>query len=349
MVTIGVDPHKKTHSAVAVDAVGAALGERTELAQRDGFGALLGWARSLFDLERVWVIEDCRHVSGALERFLLDHGETVVRLPPGLMAGARRSVRERGKSDPIDALAVARAALREGIDTLPAARLAGVELEIRQLAVHRERLVDARRRLINELRWQLHDLWPEWEIPKRVLIGAGWQQQVARRLRGAEQTARVRIARDEIRRISDLTRTINQLHDELAVLVAKTAPQLLAEHGLGALTAAKLIGEIAGIERFTSDAQLARLAGCAPIPVSSGRTDRHRLDRGGNRQLNHAIHMLALSKIRHDPTTALYITKQRQRGKTNREAIRCLKRHLTRRVYNLLRNPTTTPTTLCLT
>ena len=181
-----------------------------------------------------------------------------------------------------------------------------------------------------------------------MLIGAGWQAQVARRLRRAEPTARVRIARDEIRRIADLTATINQLHDELAVLVARVAPQLLAEHGLGALTAAKLIGEIAGIER-TSDAQLARLAGCAPIPVSSGRTDRHRLDRGGNRQLNHAIHMLALSKIRHDPQTALYIAKQRQRGKTNREAIRCLKRHLARRIYNLLRDPRQIPTTVCLT
>jgi transposase len=349
MVTIGVDPHKKTHSAVAVDVVGAALDGRTESAKSDGFGELLIWARQLPDRERVWVIEDCRHVSGPLERFLLDRGETVVRLPPRLMAGARQSVRERGKSDPIDALAVARAALREGLDTLPAARLAGVELEIRQLAVHRERLVDARTRLINELRWQLHDLWPEWEIPKRVLIGGRWQQQVARRLARAEQTARVRIARDEIRRIADLTRTINQLHQELAHLVAQTAPQLLAERGLGALTAAKLIGEIAGIDRFTTDAQLARLAGCAPIPVSSGRTDRHRLDRGGNRQLNHAIHMLALSRIRHDPQTALYIAKQRRNGKTNREAIRNLKRHLTRRVYNLLRNPDQTPTTVCLT
>ena len=349
MVTIGVDPHKKTHSAVAVDAVGAVLDGRSEPAKRDGFGELLTWARGLRDAERVWVIEDCRHVSGPLERFLLDRGEMVVRLPPGLMAGARHSVRERGKSDPIDALAVARAALREGIDTLPAARLAGVELEIRQLAVHRQRLVDARTRLINELRWQLHDLWPEWEIPKGVLIGAGWQQQVAGRLQQAEPTVRVRIARDEIRRIADLTRTINELHDELALLVAQAAPQLLAEHGLGVLTAAKLIGEIAGIDRFTNDAQLARLAGCAPIPVSSGRTDRHRLDRGGNRQLNHAIHMLALSKIRHDPQTALYIAKQRQRGKTNREAIRCLKRHLIRRVYNLLRDPTIPPTTLCLT
>jgi transposase len=343
MLTIGVDPHKRTHSAVAVDQVGAEVSGVTESAVRDGFGALLRWSRSLPDPERIWVIEDCRHVSGRFERFLLDRGETIVRLPPRLMAIARETVRERGKSDPIDALAIARTALREGIENLPAARLAGSELEIRQLAVHRERLIDARTRLINDVRWQLHDLWPEWEIPQRVLVGPSWQAKVARRLQRAEATVRVRVARDEIRRIRDLTRTINELQQELLTLVEKVAPQLLAERGLGVITAAKLIGEIAGIDRFTRDAQLARLAGCAPIPVSSGRTDRYRLDRGGNRQLNHAIHMLAICKIRLDPQTALYIARQRERGKTNREAIRCLKRHLIRRVYNLLRDPNSVP------
>jgi transposase len=349
MLTIGVDPHKRTHSAVAVDEVGAEVSGITESAVADGFGALWRWSLSLPGAERVWVIEDCRHVSGWFERFLLDRGETVVRLPPRLMANAREAVRDRGKSDPIDALAIARTALREGVSSLPAARLAGPELEIRQLAVHRERLIDARTRLINELRWQLHALWPEWEIPKRVLVGPGWQAKVTRRLHRAEPVVRVRIARDEIRRIRDLTRTINELRQELVPLVDQVAPQLLAERGLGVITAAKLIGEIAGIDRFTSDAQLARVAGCAPIPVSSGRTDRYRLDRGGNRQLNHAVHMLALSKIRLDPQTAVYIARQRQRGKTNREAIRCLKRHLIRRVYNLLRDPARVPTTLCLT
>ena len=350
MLTIGVDPHKQTHSAVAVDELGVQLATNTKPARREGFGELLAWVRSLAgEHDHVWVIEDCRHVSGPLERFLLDHGETVVRLPPRLMAGARQSVRQRGKSDPIDALAVARAALREGVESLPAARLAGPELEIRLLVVHRQRLIDARTRLVNELRWQLHDLWPDWEIPKRVLSGTGWQQQVARRLQRAEPTARVRVARDEVRRIRDLTRTITQLHEELRGLVYQVAPQLLAEQGLGVITAAKLIGEIAGIERFASDAQLARLAGCAPIPVSSGRTDRYRLDRGGNRQLNHAVHMFAISRIRHDPQTAVYIAKLRKNGKTSKEAIRCLKRHLIRRIYRLLRTPNTVPITLCLT
>jgi transposase len=348
MLTFGVDPHKRTHSVVAVDELGVEQAANTERAVREGFASLLAWARGL-DRQRVWVLEDCRHVSGPFERFLIDHGETVVRLAPRLMADARRGVRERGKSDPIDALAVARAALREGIETLPAARLAGSELEIRLLAVHRERLVRSRTALINELRWQLHDLWPEWEIPPRSLIGPACQLRVARRLQRAEATARVRISRDLIRRIRDLSATITALHTELAALVATVAPQLLAEQGLGVITAAKLIGEIAGAGRFHTDAQLARLAGCAPIPVSSGRTDRYRLDPGGNRQLNHAVHMYALAKIRHDPHTATYIARQRSRGKTNREAIRCLKRHLIRRIYRLLRTPNTIPTTICLT
>jgi transposase len=152
-----------------------------------------------------------------------------------------------------------------------------------------------------------------------------------------------------ISRIRELTRTITLLYEQLADLVKQAAPQLLAERGLGVLSAAKLIGEIAGIDRFTSDAQLARISGCAPIPVSSGRTDRHRLDPGRNRQLNHAIHMLALTKILHDPRTAVYLAKQRHNGKSNREAIRSLKRHLVRRVYYLLHDPDRVHTTLCLT
>jgi transposase len=146
----------------------------------------------------------------------------------------------------------------------------------------------------------------------------------------------------------ELTRTITELYAQLAGLVRQVAPQLLAEKGLGVLTAAKLIGEIAGIDRFTSDAQLARISGCAPIPVSSGRTDRHRLDPGGNRQLNHAFH-IALTRILHDPRTAVYLAKQRSNGKSNREAIRSLKRHLVRRVYHLLRDPNSVPITICLT
>ncbi|MEA2183981.1 MAG: transposase [Solirubrobacteraceae bacterium] len=339
MIVIGADTHKHSHTVAAVDAAtGRACGDWTARAKRRSFDDLLRWARSV-GAERVWAIEDCRHVSGALERFLLKRGERVVRVAPKLMADARRFARERGKSDAIDAVAIARAAIREGLDTLPIARLAGRELDIRLLVDHRERLVAQRTALINDLRWHLHDLWPELEIPARVLTAGCWQERVAGRLARAEQTARVRIARDELRRIRELTRSIDALQRELAVLVAELAPQLLAEPGCGVLTAAKLVGEIAGIGRFATDAKLARIAGSAPIPASSGRTDRHRLDRGGNRQLNCALHRLAVTKGRVDPQTAAYLARKQADGKTRREALRCLKRHLARRVWRLLQTP----------
>jgi len=203
--------------------------------------------------------------------------------------------------------------------------------------------------LINELRWQLHDLWPDWEIPKRVLVHPAWQTKIAGRLRRTDTTVQVQIARDMIARIRELTRTITQLYQQLADLAKHAAPQLLAEQGLGVLIAAKLIGEIAGIDRFTSDAQLARISGCAPIPVSSGRTDRHRLDPGGNCQLNHAIHMLAVTKISHDPRTAVYLAKQRAAGRPPRTPSTASNAISLGVSTTLLHDPGSTPTTVCLT
>src|SRR3954452_11375662 len=342
MIVLGADTHKVSHTVAAVDAAtGRAEADRTVRAKRRSFDDLLQWARAL-DEERVWAIEDCRHVSGALERFLLARGERVVRVAPKLMAGARKSSRERGKSDPIDAVAIARAAIREGLDTLPVAQLAGPELDVRLLVDHRERLVGQRTALINDLRWGLHDLWPEFEIPERALIRGRWQERVGGRLARAEQTTRVRIARDELRRIRELTRAVDALQRELAVLIARLAPALLAERGCGVLTAGKLVGEIAGLGRFATDANRARTAASAPIPASSGRTDRHRLDRGGNRQLNCALHRLAISKARLDPETAAYLARKQAEGKSRREARRCLKRHLARRVWKLLQPPAPT-------
>jgi transposase len=338
MIVIGADTHKATHTVAAVkEATGRVVGDLTVRAKRRSFDDLLMWARGLEGADRVWAIEDCRHVSGALERFLLARGERVVRVPPKLMAGARKSGRERGKSDVIDAVAIARAAIREGLESLPIAQLAGLELEVRLLVDHRERLVAQRTAIINDLRWNLHDLWPEFEVPPRALIHRGWQDRVDGRLKRAEQTARVRIARDELRRIRELTRTIDALEAELAPLVAELAPDLLAERGCGVLTAAKLIGEIAGADRFATDAKLARASGAAPVPASSGNTKRHRLDHGGNRQLNCALHRLAISKARHDPDAAAYLARKQAEGKTWREAIRCLKRHLARRVLRILK------------
>jgi len=156
MIVLGADMHKLSHTIAAVAAAtGELRGERTVRVGDDGFLALLEWAREL-DGERVWALEDCRHVSGSFERFLITSGERVVRVATRLMSDARRAGRDRGKSDLVDALAVARAALREGIESLPSAQLAGVELDIRLLVDHRERLIRSRVALNNDLLWHLH-------------------------------------------------------------------------------------------------------------------------------------------------------------------------------------------------
>src|SRR3954471_12517534 len=350
MIVIGADTHKRSHSIVAVAAAtGELLDELTIQVGGRGFEALLRWARGL-DGERAWALEDCRHVSGGLERFLIARGERVLRIPTHLTAKGRRSARQRGKSDAIDALNVARAALQEGLDVFPVAHLDGPELDLRLLVDHRERLVRHRVELNNTLQWHLHDLWPELELPGGALFSKKWSIRIARRLARAEQTMRVRIARDELRRLRELTETIRALAREITQLVEQIAPQLLAEPGFGPLIAAKLIGEIAGAQRFATDAKLARAAGVAPIPASSGNTQRQRLDQGGNRQINAALHRVIVTRARCHQPTRDYIERRRLDGKTTRDAIRCLKRYLARQVWKLLRAPTpdmalTTPST----
>jgi transposase len=209
MIVLGADMHKRSHTVAAVgEATGELLGERTVQVGIRGFGAVLVWARGL-DGERVWALEDCRHMSGSFERFLIARGERVLRVPTRLMADVRRGGRERGKSDSIDAIAVARAALREGLDALPAAQLEGPELDLRLLVDHRERLVRQRVALNNTLQWHLHDLWPELTLPGGALFSTKWSTRIGRRLARTEQSTRVRIARDELRRLRELTRRSN--------------------------------------------------------------------------------------------------------------------------------------------
>jgi transposase len=326
---------------VALDAKRAEpLGELRVKARDVGHERLLAWARRLAE-ERVWAIEDCRHVSGGLERFLLRSGERVVRVAPKLMAGARKSARDFGKSDPLDADAVARAAIRMGIGTLPRARLSGPEREIALLLDHREDLVAERTRIQQRLRWLLHDIDPDIEVPDRSLGLQPTLKRLTGRLRRMEQTTQVRICHELVRRCSELSRRANQLEHELHTLVRRQAPQLLVLPGCGSLTAAKLIAEVAGVERFASGAKLAKLAGVAPLDASSGKQLRHRLNRKGNRQLNLALHRIAITQARVHLPAREYLARREAEGKTRKEAIRALKRHLARRVHHLLSMATT--------
>jgi len=332
MIVVGVDVHKQSLTAVAVDEVGRALAEVTSA----DVAALSAWSASLDD-ERLWAVEDCRQLTRQLERTLIDAGERLVRVPPKLMAPSRRVGRVRGKSDPIDALAVARAALRE--PHLDHPRPGEQRLrELKLLVDHRDDLVDERRRAQQRLRWHLHELDPQLVVPAGALDRTVWLDRLARRLARQEQTVLVGIARELLRRCRSLTRTILEVESELQQRTSKTAPALLALPGCGALSAAKLLGEIGPIERFQTDAQLARHAGVAPLEASSGSHRRHRLDRGGNRQLNCALHRIAITQARIHPPARVYLARKQTEGKSRREALRCLKRQLARTVYTTLKN-----------
>jgi transposase len=333
MVVIGIDSHKSSHTAVAVDATGRRLATTTVPARSAGHLELLRWASARFP-ERRFALEDCRHLSRRLSNDLLVAGESVVRVHPKLMAGARRMGREPGKSDPIDALAVARAALRED---LPIATLDGPERDVRLLVDHREDFVAERTRIVNRLRWHLHELDPGHEPVARSLDRAVVLAALERDLAGRPGLV-ARLARELVGIIRELTAMIDALEREIGRLVADLAPNLLAMVGCGPLTAAKLVGETAGIGRFRSSAAFARHNGTAPLPVWSGDTVRHRLSRTGNRQLNVAIHRIAITQMRLDPRARAYIQHRQTLGDTKTEAIRAFRRHLSNVVFARMRH-----------
>jgi transposase len=341
MVVLGIDAHKRTHTVVAVDEAGRQLGVRvTKATSTAAHLDLARWA-GRFGPERRWAVEDCRHLSRRLEADLLAAGEEIVRVPPKLMAHCRDSARTYGKSDPIDALAVARAALRE--PGLPAARLDGPERELRLLVDHREDLVAERTRAINRLRWHLHELDPDWDPGPRTLTRKKTITAVTGRLTGMEGLV-ARLASSLAARISDLTIVINELEKEIAALTRVLAPSLLAVPGAGDLTAAKIVAETAGADRFRSKDACARHNGTAPLPVWSGNRTRHRLSRTGNRQLNCSIHRIAVTQIRCHPEAKAYLQHRITAGDTKTEALRALKRRLSDIVYRaLLADGTTMP------
>jgi transposase len=334
MVVVGADVHKQSHTFVAVDDAGRQIGQLTVAARTAGHRKAIAWAWKQFGRELTWAIEDCRHLSARLERDLLDAAQLVVRVPPKMMAEQRRVARTRGKSDPIDALAVARAALRE--PELPVASHDEVSRNLKLLVDRRDDLVKHRTATVNRLLWRVHELDPAMSPPARTLDLAKHQQVLADRLAGLPGIV-AELARDELDDVIELTGRINALERRIGALVEQVTPTLLAMPGVGVLTAAKIAGEAAGVTRFKSEAAFARHAGIAPIPVWSGNTaGRVRLTRSGNRQLNAAIHRIAITQIRLDGLGKTYYEKKRSEGMSTPEALRCLKRRLARIVFNHL-------------
>ena len=332
MFVVGADVHKRTHTFVAVDEVGRKLGEKVVEATTVGHRQALRWARASFGAELVWALEDCRHLSARLERDLLTAGQQVVRVPPKLMALTRKSARTRGKSDPIDALAVARAFLRE--PDLPIASHDEVSRELKLLVDRREDLVAQRTSTINRLLWRVHELDPA-HAPKAASLDLAKHRDLLRAWLDTVPGLVAELARDELADITRLTETINGLAKRIGARVRAIAPVLLALPGCGELSAAKLVGETAGVTRFKSEAAFARHSGVAPIPVWSGNTaGRVRMTRSGNRQLNAALHRIAITQIRLDGLGQAYYRKRIDAGDSSTEALRCLKRRLARVVFH---------------
>jgi transposase len=338
MIVIGADTHKRNHTLVALDGQTGALRGQLEIAATDaGSVDALRFAAAV-DEDRVWAIEDCRHVSARLEGALMAAGERVIRVPAGMTGQTRKVSREAGKSDPIDASAVGLAVVRDGVQSFPVAFTDERAMEIRVLADYRDQIIRERVRMINRLRWHLVAIAPDLEAQLRpeALRGPRVCARLTRQLARVTPSPRLRVARLILKRITEIVREERALIAELTVLIDAHTPQLLAQPGCGPVTAAIIIGRTAGAQRFPTDGHFARHAGTAPIPASSGKTQRHRLHRGGDRQLNRAIHIIAISRAKTDPETRAYLQRKQAEGKTKLEAIRCLKRHLARRIWRLL-------------
>ncbi|MHA0288904.1 IS110 family RNA-guided transposase [Mycobacterium sp. C3-094] len=341
MVVVGTDVHKRSHTFVAVDEVGRKLGEKVVPATTAGHHRAITWARAAFGEDLCWGIEDCRNLSARLERDLLSAGQSVVRVAPKLMAQTRASARTRGKSDPIDALAVAHAVLRH--PDLPVAAHDDVSRELKLLVDRREVLVAQRTSTINRLRQHVHELDPTVDPSRGSLHRARPCAALADWLAG-QSGILAELARDELTDIMRLTEAIDGLAARISDRVHTVAPTLMALPGCGELTAAKLVAETAGVTRFRSEAAFACHSGVAPIPAWSGNTaGRVRLNRSGNRQLNAALHRIAITQLRiPDSPGQHYYRARLADGKSTKEALRCLKRQLSRVVYRRLRADHTT-------
>jgi transposase len=333
MRVVGIDTHKATLAACAIDELGQVLAEATFGNDPAGFAALLAWLHEVGQIERVGLEGSAGYGAGAA-RYLLAAGQTAVEVPPQLSHRERLRTRRAGKSDPGDALAIARVTSREA--DLPPVRLPDASRELQLLVEAREDLVAEATRVRNRLHADLVVLVPGYSSAAANLVAEKYRKSAAgllRRLPGVQ----AELARDRLVRLDRLSGEVRAFERRIEGLVADHPLRSL--WGAGPLVTAKLIGETGDITRFRSADAFAMLAGVAPIPASSGQTSRMRLNRGGNRQLNRALHGIALAQVRTYPPAQAFVARKRAEGKGWFEALRALKRHLARIVFRLLSQP----------
>jgi transposase len=330
MIAIGIDTHKATLAACAVDEIGQPLTELTFPNDPAGHRALLTWADEMLPEARIG-LEGSAGFGAAAARFLVAAGREVREVPPQLSHRERLRTRRAGKTDPGDALAIARVTAREA--DLPPVRLADASREIGLLVEAREELVAEATRVRNRLHADLVVLVPGYGATAANLVAERHRRTVSGRLHSL-RGVQAELARARLTRLGRLVAEAKAFEDRLAGLVGDHPLRGLP--GAGVLVTAKLIGEAGDLDRFRSADAFAMLAGVAPIPASSGQTQRMRLNRGGNRQLNRALHTIALAQAWHHEPAKTFIARKRAEGKTWREALRALKRHLARVVFKLL-------------
>ncbi len=339
-VFAGVDTHKDVHVAAVVDATGTMLGTGSFATTRAGYRALLAWVRSHGELIRIG-IEGTGSYGAGLTRHLAKHDVTVLEVD----RPDRSERRRKGKDDDLDAINAARAALHQRRTTIPKSKDGAVEA-LRILRVARAQAVRERRNTLQLLRMSIVAAPDEVRDQIRNLTRmqlirhlAAWRPDISN---ATDPVVAYRVALKSFgRRYLELTDEIADLDDLITPIVEALAPQLLKRVGIGIEVAGQLLVTAGdNPDRMKSEAAFAMLCGVAPLPASSGMTHRHRLNRGGDRQANRALHLAVISRLRLDPRTKAYVAKKTAEGHSKLETIRCLKRYLAREVYYLL-NPGT--------
>jgi transposase len=330
-VAIGIDTHKGSLAAAAVDALGRVLDVRSFGNDPKGHRSLVRWVKERGQPRTVG-IEGSMHYGAAAAARLLAEGEDVREVSPSLTHVERRR-RSKGKSDPIDAVAIARVVAAD--ETLPSASRATLLADLKLLVDHHDQLVRARTQLANRVHAHLVVMRPGYEAVVSNLRARKYMAK-ARSLVSGDRSVRGELVRQALTDMLRLEAEIAETDRLIAGKLRETSTTLTQIPGVGPFIAAKIQGEVGEVSRIRSKASFALLSGTAPMVASSGQTHRHRLNRRGNRQLNWALHYIALVQARTTPEAKAYLTRQREGGKSHKEAMRCLKRHLSNVVYRHL-------------
>ena len=331
-VAIGVDSHKQTLAAAVVDQVGKELGSRVFPNDPKGHRRALKWIASL-PSGRVVGIECAGTYGAAFAWFLMERGEDVREVPAHQTFRERHRRRSAGKSDPVDAIAIARVVARE--DHLPAPKQLGLVSDIRLLNDHREQLVRTRTQLANRCHRDLVILRPGYQTQVRSLRSKH-HVRGALDLLAEDNSIRSELARARLEQMLTLNDEIYAVGKRIEALLKKTHTTLTQIDGVGTFVAATILGAVGDVARIRSRAAFASFAGTAPLEASSGMRKRHRMNRGGNRQLNRALHVVAKSQSRRLPQARAFVGRKMEEGRSYKEALRCLQRHLTNVVYKTL-------------